>query len=192
MAAQPLWGMPIPGPRNYTAGELLMLPEDGSKYELYQGVLVKMPPPEEYHGNIESQVLFFLLAYLRGIGKKNLISTNAGFDLTIPGQRDTVLAPDIAIAQAPVKRGSGYRKLPPLLAVEIASPSQFRPEMHLKAQFYLSSGVKLVWIIWPAAQTVDVWTTPDTMMTLQKTDMLDGGEILPGFTCLVAECFPEP
>jgi len=47
-----------------------------------------------------------------------------------------------------------------------------------------------VWVIWPDTHTVEIWTNT-SMHTLTKDDTLDGGPILPGFTLLVAEIFPD-
>ncbi len=131
-----------------------------------------------------------MFAPLKQIGKKNCLTENAGFDLTIPGQPDTVLAPDIAVIATPTTRGSGYRKTPPLLAVEIVSPSQSKAEMLMKAQFYLSAGVQIVWIVWPDSRTVDVWTASQQVTTLTERDTIDGGTVLPGYSCPVGEFFP--
>ncbi len=38
MSAQPLWGHPLYAPQRFSAQDLQTLPEDGNKYELYQGV----------------------------------------------------------------------------------------------------------------------------------------------------------
>ncbi len=192
MSAQPLWGKPIfvPG-QSVTKEDLAKLPDDGSRYELYEGELIQMPPPQEYHGNIAIKIASWLLAHLQQVGMEDHISDTAGFDLTIPGQRDTILAPDVAVAQLPVQPNSGYRKLPPLLAVEIASPSQSRPELAIKAQFYLSVGVKMVWLVWPEKRTIDVWTPPQDVVTLQETDTITGGTVLPGFNCSIARFFPK-
>jgi Uma2 family endonuclease len=192
MSAQPLWGKPIfvPG-QSVTKEDLAKLPEDGSRYELYEGELIQMPPPQEYHGNIAIKIASWLLTHLQQVGMEDHISDTAGFDLTIPGQRDTILAPDVAVAQLPVQPNSGYRKLPPLLAVEIASPSQSRPELAIKAQFYLSVGVKMVWLVWPEKHTIDVWTPPQKVETLQGTDTITGGTVLPGFSCPIARFFPK-
>ena len=79
----------------------------------------------------------------------------------------------------------------PDLAAEIVSPSQYHPEMDAKARLFLARGVRLVWVIWPTAQEIDVWR-PGSMTpvaTLHASDTLDGLDVLPGFTLPVAELF---
>jgi Uma2 family endonuclease len=67
--------------------------------------------------------------------------------------------------------------------VEIASPDQSRPEMAAKAKLWLDAGVRLLWVIWPASQQVDVWRTeaPGEAQTLESSEALEGGDVLPGF-----------
>ena len=75
---------------------------------------------------------------------------------------------------------------------EVVSPSQYRPEMDAKAQLYLDRGVRLVWIIWPNRQEVDVWRpiSPQAPIAiLSLGDILDGLDVLPGFTCPLADLF---
>lgn len=85
-------------------------------------------------------------------------STNSlsGWDLTRPGEpADTVLGADVAFVCAerlplpPPRRGTSYRLLAPDVVVEIASPSQYQPEMGEKAQLWLDRGVRLVRVVWP-------------------------------------------
>ena len=80
----------------------------------------------------------------------------------------------------------------PDLVAEVVSPSQFHPEMNAKAQLYIARGVRLVWVIWPDAQEIDVWrpaapTAP--VMTLGINDTLDGFDVVPGFTMPVTDLF---
>jgi Uma2 family endonuclease len=109
--------------------------------------------------------------------------------LTRRGERkDTVLASDVAVVRAerlplpPPQRGKTYRPIAPDLVVEIASPTQYRPDLADKAQHWLDRGVRLVWVIWPERREVDVWTRGSTApRTLQDDDTLEGGDVVPGF-----------
>lgn len=65
----------------------------------------------------------------------------------------------------------------PDLAVEMASPSQYRPGMAEKARRYLTAGTQLVWIVWPKRRHIDVWRSGDLQpsQTLKAGDTLEGG-----------------
>lgn len=94
----------------------------------------------------------------------------------------------------PAKGSPQYKSAPhlaPDLVAEVASPNQNHPEMAAKAQLYLKYGVRLVWVIWPSDQQVDVWRrgmdTP--MVTLNAHDQLDGLDVLPDFMHPVSDLF---
>ena len=63
--------------------------------------------------------------------------------------------------------------------------------MAAKARRYLAAGVRLVWVVWPKSQQVDVWR-PDTVQPVARLgigDALDGLDVLPGFTYPLARLF---
>ena len=67
--------------------------------------------------------------------------------------------------------------------------------MAVKARTYLDGGTRLVWIVWPERQGVDVWRAgrsvgPAAMLTID--DMLDGEAVIPGFVYPVADVFADP
>ena len=109
---------------NMTADELLRLPSDGYRYELVQGVLKKMAPAGEQHGELAMALGWRLAQFVseRGLGK--VYAAETGFKLC--SDPDTVRAPDAAFVSrarmgAPPARG--YRGGPPDLAVEVVSPN---------------------------------------------------------------------
>ncbi len=112
---------------------------------------------------------------------------------------ETGLLPDVGFYAW--DRHPGHRPSPrpipfaPDLAVEVASPNQRRNEMAAKARVYLRGGTRLVWMIWPGRQQIDVWRQEQTsgpIATLGSGDLLDGEDIIPGFTYPVADVFADP
>ena len=81
----------------------------------------------------------------------------------------------------------------PDLAVEVLSPSNTAGEMTRKLAEYAVAGVKIVWIVDPETQTVDVFTKAKLKhkKTFAVGDTLDGGKILPGFALPVATIFAK-
>jgi Uma2 family endonuclease len=57
-----------------------------------------------------------------------------------------------------------------------------------KVEMYLRAGVRLVWVIVPEDNGVSVHV-PDAPV-LTADDVLDGGAVLPGFSCPVRQLFP--
>ncbi len=192
------WAEPAPPPysgRLFTAGDLAALPEDGWLYELVAGRLVRMPPPKERHGYLESEIGGTLRAFIKPRGLGRVYVGETGFDLTRPGEPvETVLGADVAFLQAgrvpPDAQDDAYVSGAPDLVVEIASPTQFRPEMGAKAWLWLQRGARLVWVVWPRRRQIDVWTPGrETPVTLDIAETLDGADVLPGFTYPLADLF---
>jgi Uma2 family endonuclease len=77
------------------------------------------------------------------------------------------------------------------LAVEVISPSNTRREMERKLADYFSAGVQLVWLVYLNPREVVAYTSPTKSTTLSDHDVLEGGEVLPGFAVAVADIFAE-
>lgn len=192
------WAEPVPDAKvPMSADELLRLPHDGWQYELVEGRLVRMPPAGPWHGGYSSRLDRALGSYVDDHDLGIVTVGEPGFDLSQPGQPDTVLAPDIAYVRkdrVPVEgspAGSGFWRLAPDLAVEVVSPSQYHPEMAQKARAWLDAGVRLVWMVWPAAKQVEVWVAGQDapIAILGVGDTLDGRDVVPGFSYPVASLF---
>ena len=69
-------------------------------------------------------------------------------------------------------------------------PHDVRPEeLAERVREFFAGGTKLFWIVDPAACTVEVFTGPEQSTVLSETDVLDGGEVLPGFKLLIRDWF---
>jgi hypothetical protein len=97
-AHQPAWGNIFVVPSTMTGDDLLRLPDDGSKNELYEGMLVREELTAAGHGHLCQRLGGELYTYAKATGYPHPIVQNTLFDLTSPGAlRRTVLAPDLAI-----------------------------------------------------------------------------------------------
>ncbi len=62
----------------------------------------------------------------------------------------------------------------------------------MKSRKVLSrSGTRLVWLVYPLKKRVDIYTSPDEMISKEANEALDGGEVLPGFCLPLDEIFAE-
>jgi Uma2 family endonuclease len=77
----------------------------------------------------------------------------------------------------------------PDLAVEVMSPTDRKRKMRNKAEIYLLYGTKIVWLVFPDTQMVEVYTPDADVVEKGVDDTLDGGEVLPGFTLTVRSIF---
>lgn len=180
-----------------TAKELERLPEDDWRYELVEGRLVRMTPPGGEHGGLAVGMAAPLHVHVRRNRLGQVLGAETGFLISQPGQPDTVLAPDVAFVRAErlPRRDSaewkGYWRLAPDLVVEIASPSQSRSEVSAKVRLWLGAGARLVWVVWPENQRIDVWRSAASgpEQSLGVDDTLTGGDVLPGFTHSIRDLF---
>ena len=196
------WAELVPDVGPMTVDELLALPDDSRwQYELVEGRLVRMPGSGGEASRIAVRLIIALAAFVdvRQLGA--ITGPDGTYDLTQPSDPgETGLVPDVAFVRAdrlPPRTSPEYAKALPLapdLVAEVASPSQFRPELKDKAERYVKAGVRLVWVIWPKRQQVDVWRpdaagVPHFMATLKAGDALDGLDVLPGFSYPLADLF---
>ena len=173
-----------------TAEELLAMPDDGFRYELVRGELVKMAPAGHVHGKRGGRVNYSLSAhvYQNDLGEVYLAET--GFHLeTDP---DHVLAPDASfVRQARVETvgdGDGFFPGPPDLAVEVVSPNDRYTEVADKVAEWLAAGVRMVVVVNPRNRTVQAHT-PEGVTELTEADTLHGGDVVPGWRLPVADIF---
>ncbi|HEX6853638.1 MAG TPA: Uma2 family endonuclease [Candidatus Polarisedimenticolaceae bacterium] len=172
---------------------LYTLPDDGFRHELQAGCVVSEPPTGFAHGDAAGRVAAAIGAHARATRSGRLIVAEAGFLLA--SDPDTVRCPDVAFVSASrlalVRDGRRAFPGPPDLAVEVVSPSNSPGEMHAKVADYLAAGSKLVWVVDPETKTVAVYRTLLAPRFLGADDVLDGEDVVPGFTLPVAEIF-EP
>jgi len=181
-------------PRPITAEDLMDRPDDGIERDLILGELRERPMtrrnPE--HSMVESNVAFLLKDWLRrnpeAGGKVH--SGEAGFRLR--RNPDTFVGIDIAYV-SPEQVATRHKKLkfyegPPVLAVEILSPSDDVETITEKVELYQDVGA-VVWIVNPYFETVAVHRPGRKVETLNTDHELSGDPYLPGFRAKVAEFF---
>ena len=80
----------------------------------------------------------------------------------------------------------------PDLVVEVLSKSNTPKEMNRKLGEYFRAGVRLVWYVDPSKRTVRVSAGDRPLDLLDATtSLLDGGDVLPGFTLSIRDWFAE-
>ncbi len=191
------WAEIVPGMPPMTVDELHAIPDDGYVYELVQGLLVRMPMSGLRATSIGYRLGARLQVYVEDNGLGVVTGEQGGYRLDPAHPLDTEMAPDVGFIRAdrlPPLDSTEYDKAPTLapdLAVEVASENQYGPGMAKKAQTYLSFGTRLVWVIRPRYQRVDVWHPDDESPTPKGVgDMLDAEDVVPGFTYPIARLFP--
>jgi len=141
----------LPRSRPLLRDDLDAMPDDGHRYELIDGVLIVSPAPVPRHQMAVAHVYGALAAATRGT---DLVALFAPLDVVL--SEDTVVEPDLLVA---VRSDFGPRDLPvpPLLAVEVRSPSTWRVDRFLKHARYAAGGIASYWIVDPEAPSITAW-----------------------------------
>ena len=172
--------------RKMTFEDYLYLPPDGRKYEYVDGEAKEVPTKFE-HDVIGAIIIGLLTPFAKGRGF--LTVSQAGFRMTGGNLR----IPDAGFTlKGRLPGGKPIRDFPdfaPDLCVEIVSPSEDRKDMARKIEEYFDGGAQLVWHVFPEVQKVVVYTSPSVAKEYAADDELNGGDLLPGFTCLVSDLF---
>jgi Uma2 family endonuclease len=79
----------------------------------------------------------------------------------------------------------------PDLAIEIVSPTNTADEVAAKLEEYFRVGVRSVWVVYPRQCMIYVYTSPKEVRVLTVGDVLDAGDVLPGFTLPVQRIFEQ-
>jgi Uma2 family endonuclease len=174
-----------------TAEQLYELPDDGSRHELLRGTLVSEPVPSRLHGRAVARLAELLRAFVGSRRLGVVYAGDAGFVLA--RDPDTVRGPDVAFVSAERERQADsvapYFPGAPDLAIEVLSPSDRPREVLGKVSDYLTAGSRLVWVVDPLNEEVQVFRSPFTPRNLAGDDVLDGEDVLPGFHLRVASIF---
>lgn len=174
-----------------TADEFMQMPDDGYRYDLVQGRLIRMSHPSPRHGLVCTELGVALHRFVKkhelGIAFANAV----GFKLT--SDPDTVRGPDVAFLRRERIPPSGlpdvYWPGAPDLAVEVRSKNDRWSKVMEKVDEYLRYGTQLVWVIDPKKQEVVVYRSGAKPVTLTREDDLDGGDVVPGFRFPVRRLF---
>jgi Uma2 family endonuclease len=172
-----------------TATELEAMP-DGERFELFKGALRDMSPPGGRHGKVLARLTRSLSSFVedKRLGE---VYVDSGF--VIAREPDTVFAPDLAFVRAdrvlPEDAQAGFLHQIPDLAVEIVSPGDRAGQVLEKVMIYLNAGLPVVWTIDPKRQRVMVWDASNLVREFGPGQVLDGGEVLPGFQLPIVDIF---
>lgn len=173
-----------------TADEFAALPSDGLRLELIRGELVAMAPAFDDHGETAMSLSILLGQYVRANKLGRMYAAETGF--LIAENPDTVRAPDmafIATDRLPPKGPPGWVRVMPDLVAEVVSSGDRPAEIAEKVQMWLDAGVKLVWVLYPTRQVIEVHQPNQGVLTLPAGATLEGGTVVPGFACPVSQIF---
>lgn len=137
-----------------TRAERDALPDDGRRHELIDGALIVTPAPSPRH----QEAVARLLILLREACPADLRVLTAPLDVVLAP--DTVVEPDVLVAP---RDAFTERDLPgpPLLAVEVLSPTTRHLDLQLKRARYEAAGCPTYWVVDPDVPALSVWQLED-------------------------------
>ena len=104
-------------------------------------------------------------------------------------------APDVAFIRREHLRTAGrvvgYREGAPDLAVEVVSLEDLYTEVDAKVAMWFEYGVHMVIVVNPRRRVVSVYRSPTQVRILTEADVLDGEDVVPGWTMPVADLFED-
>ena len=177
--------------RTITAEELLAMPHDGIRRELVQGEMREMTPAGRKHGRIAMNVSTPLDQHVRARALGEVYAAETGFRLA--REPDTVRAPDVSLVRSE-RLGAGgdengFYDGAPDLALEVVSPSDRYSDVLEKVWDYVDAGTRMVVVVDPPQRSVTVYRSRTDVTVLTEDDVLEGGEVVPGWTLPVRDIF---
>lgn len=171
--------------------------DDAKLCELVKGRVVRNPFGGGYGGVIQARLGAALHWYGEAHSHCALIGAHCILNLRDEALETCVRASLLLVQneRLPPREDTAAWNRPPELApdlvVEIEREGQSREALAEKARLWLVAGVRLIWVIWPEEEAVDVWmpSQPGPLRTLRAGDQLDGMEVVPGFSYPIADLF---
>lgn len=178
-----------------TVDEFLALPDDGMERMLIQGILWEKPMTRRnrWHSWIEARIAYLLWVWLETQPRPRGQVFSGEVGCLLRRSPNTVVGIDVAYFSDEIaSREPADTRLvdgPPLLAVEILSPSDKLEEVTARVDEYLAVVVPVVWVVDPHFQTVTVYrpSAPPEMFTGERE--LTAEPHLPGFRTTASTIF---
>jgi Uma2 family endonuclease len=175
-----------------TSDQLSSSLSDDVLFEVVDGQFVETSPMGAYPAKLATTLGLYLGTFLlsRPTGQ---VVIEALFRIDPKNQR----RPDVAfVSHARWPKG---RRAPdsdpwdvvPDLTIEVVSKSDLAWEVLAKVRHYFEGGVRSVWLVFPKEEVVHVFESFTQIRVLTRDDVLDGGEVIPGFQLPLSSLFEE-
>jgi Uma2 family endonuclease len=155
----------MPLPNGFLGHEPGTWPLVDGQLEFYDGKLFYMPPSADRQQDASADVLGTLYVWRKSHREFVVAGNEAGM----------ILGGETRGADAAVWRRDRlgpyegkYRRVPPVLAVEVAGELESEAMLRAKARWYLARGVEAVWLVLPSERRAIVLTST------QETEVRDG------------------
>ena len=171
--------------------DLARAPEDGRRYEIYDGEVFVVPSPLPLHQRVTLAIADLLNGHPASHEGEALISP-----IDIVFSEFDVVQPDVVFftaARRHVVRPEAPIRERPDIAVEVLSPSTAATDRGKKMQLFARCGVPEYWLIDPDAQRIEIHRLERGSYLLAQTagpDDIVRSTILPDLRFPAARIFP--
>jgi Uma2 family endonuclease len=147
--------------------ELCQWPDDGRRYELYDGEVIVVPAPMPRHQVVALRISHLLQDYADASGGLALISP-----IDIAFTEHDVLQPDVVLFR-PERRSQidmmEVIRIAPDLAVEVLSRTTEARDRGRKMQMFARFGVPEYWIVDPVRNVLEIYELNERVYVLAAT-----------------------
>ena len=150
----------------WSYADLERLPEDGRRYELYEGELCEVPAPIPRHQRVAYKIAKALEDYERAMGGLMFISP---IDIVL--DEHNVVQPDVvffARERMHLIDMAKATRVPPDLAVEVLSPGTEDTDRGKKLRLLARYGVREYWLVDPTRNTIERLVIDDGAYVLEE------------------------
>jgi len=149
-----------------TYADLEGMPDDGHRYELVDGVLVVTPAPGTAHQRCVVRLAALLVT---AVGSQHDVLV-APYDYLV--SPTTLLQPDLLVARRE-DLGEARLERPPVLVIEVLSPSTRLTDLGTKRLAYEAAGVAAYWLVDPEEPSL-------TVLALDEGRYVEEGVVVAG------------
>ena len=151
----------------------------GKRFDITASGEVIEVSPKRIHSRIQSLFAHFFIVFVRdsSLSEQYEVLTECLHDI-----EGWLCKPDVSID---LKGDDEIVTTPPLAVVEIKSDSNTYKDQRAKARRYLELGTKMVFLVFAEKQLMDVYQAGADDQILTIADVIEGGEVLPGFEVAV-------
>jgi Uma2 family endonuclease len=175
--------------RRLTLEEFLALPERKPALEFEDGVVTRKVTPKMRHSALQAYLIVSIDAFAM---PRRLARAFPELRTTFAG---VSRVPDVAVFVWERIQTDAAGKLvddvfePPDIAIEIVSPKQGVNTLVRRCLWYVQNGVRMALLVDPNDESVIVFRPSAPALALRGADVIDFGEVIPGFELAVEELF---
>jgi Uma2 family endonuclease len=169
--------------------EFVMRPENRDRnFEYIAGEIVEVVSNNE-SSEAAADLIIYVGSYVKANKLGRMTSSDGGY--VINGEDYIPDAAFMSYKRQPVRPNKvAYNPVAPDLAIEILSPGNTKDEMTYKVSNYMAAGT-VVWVGNPDKKTIDVHVPGQPVKRLRVGEILEGGDVLPGFRLAIADIFED-